>query len=101
MLAPIFKNITLSAKKCGCSRSTIYRVLRGQDISLNTIVNLFFILQKPCDFQYFQIFKQVTKEMAKNGLDLGLEKIKYSGLDKEDKEFLSFYITKKKIKWQK
>lgn len=96
MLAVVFKNPELSAKKLSCSKGAIYSWLNGHTPNLSLMMKVHEVYSIPLTLSYmYNFFNVVRHALEMRELDQTLEYIKISGLSHEDKAFLSEHFKAK------
>ena len=97
MLAPIFKNTELAAKKLDISQAAIYKWLRGATPTLATMMKVYEVYEIKMTLEYMYSFFTLIGSLIKleDDLDQMLHKINISTLDSEDKLFLQEFTKAK------
>lgn len=96
MLAVVFKNPELSAKRLSCSKGAIYSWLNGHTPNLSLMMRVHEVYKIPLTLSYmYNFFNVVRHALEVEELDGVLEYIKISALTPEDKTFLSEHFKTK------
>lgn len=96
MLAVVFKNPELSAKRLSCSKGAIYSWLNGHTPNLSLMMKVHEVFQIPLTLSYmYNFFNVVRHALVMEDLNQTLEYIKISALSPEDKLFLSEHFKTK------
>lgn len=97
MMHIVFKNTQASAKKLGCSRSTIYSWLNGNTPKVKYLIRIQKNFKIQADLLYFYLFFSLAQAVKDMEYDRFVELLHISSLSAEDKRFLKD-IARKKIK---